>query len=951
MNYSALLIIALSSLTCLLAEVTVLKQVQVIYDKSPKLRIRGSGFDIDEHKISLVLGAQGLPPLVMDKDYLVNVDEEGDGLILKLLSNRKWVDLSGRVPPVALILSSVKFEGNPNNLLHEDVIVANVLPTPTVKDNSDYVLYKSASNELRINGTGFIGAKKVDIYFDPPLVKEVAYEDVSPYPLSKNQVVLRLRHGYNWREESLGPLSVIGVDTGGGAVKVNGDEGVVVAQVVADLDEHRVRVLDTADTQLIYNDESSIIIKGTGFSPVGNLLRWANGLLGNDVNYTTPINTETQLTLRLSPGSHWRKNFDNLPGTLTLLAVDAGGGFVAVGPTNSGKGRDIATVFERPAVFSGNPKLFRTQAHEVHVAGTGFPDLNSGFKVQLRFNPPLVVDVDYTIRVISRTEMELTLIDGRAWRPDAGSLLVTHINTRGDEAGWVTLPGQGVHIADVKDDVEAAATGGVQIFPLGVKVYQSAKQQSILMTGTGFKEDLAFTFDPPMEVNKDYKIEIVDPNQMRLKLIAGKKWRAEPGLILAKTVKVGDKVFKLGGDDGIRVAVVLADPVITPSTATFHESQSKLIVIDGTGFTTVTDTTITLRPTGPVNTAYKVLGVMDDAIRLQLLPNQAWLPSAFSLKNTPDEKFELKVTTIDTGAGVIVLENPVTVGLIVQDREGVVCDDSCEFAFDGVCDDGSEPKDEYYYQHYQRDDDDLGGFNYDFQDKPKSKAPSLFETKHLRRALDALEDDQNGPYGSGVNDDYYMENEDYTVAPCVAGTDCTDCGGVDALIDYTQPLPPDSKIVPCSNTCMYSRDGVCDDPRGSNYCEIGTDCQDCGPVGADNFTRADDDGWWDDDDDYWNLNDGEFIEQVSGLEKNRHKVKKYTRVNDESPGAMFLTVLEGMVYAVGAIFAAAALYLLHRWYNGQSVPFVQGFNSELSVAEFEMRPTQRMAITPDEFRT
>ncbi len=89
MNYSALLLIALSCLSSLLAEVTVLKQVQVIYDKSPKLRIRGSGFDVDEHKISLVLGAQGLPPLVMDKDYLVNVDEDGDGLILKLLSNRK----------------------------------------------------------------------------------------------------------------------------------------------------------------------------------------------------------------------------------------------------------------------------------------------------------------------------------------------------------------------------------------------------------------------------------------------------------------------------------------------------------------------------------------------------------------------------------------------------------------------------------------------------------------------------------------------------------------------------------------------------------------------------------------------------------------------------------------------------------------------------------------------
>lgn len=92
-------------------------------------------------------------------------------------------------------------------------------------------------------------------------------------------------------------------------------------------------------------------------------------------------------------------------------------------------------------------------------------------------------------------------------------------------------------------------------------------------------------------------------------------------------------------------------------------------------------------------------------------------------------------------------------------------------------------------------------------------------------------------------------------------------------------------------------------------------------------------------------------EQVGGLEKNRDKVRTYKTKQSETPAQMFLVVLEGMVYTVGAIFAAAALYLIHRWYNGQSVPFVGGFNSEISAAEFEMRPTQRMAITPDEFRT
>jgi len=90
MNYSGLILVALSCLSSILAEVTVLNQVQVIYDRSPKLRIRGSGFDAtDDHDITLVLGAVGAAPLVVDKDYLVNLDEDGDGVILKLLTNRK----------------------------------------------------------------------------------------------------------------------------------------------------------------------------------------------------------------------------------------------------------------------------------------------------------------------------------------------------------------------------------------------------------------------------------------------------------------------------------------------------------------------------------------------------------------------------------------------------------------------------------------------------------------------------------------------------------------------------------------------------------------------------------------------------------------------------------------------------------------------------------------------
>ena len=82
-----------------------------------------------------------------------------------------------------LILSGVAFASDPNtNLLGDkEIIVANVIHTPTVTANSD-IIYSTASNDLRINGTGFMGVKFVDLYFKPNLYKEVGYEIVSPFP-------------------------------------------------------------------------------------------------------------------------------------------------------------------------------------------------------------------------------------------------------------------------------------------------------------------------------------------------------------------------------------------------------------------------------------------------------------------------------------------------------------------------------------------------------------------------------------------------------------------------------------------------------------------------------------------------------------------------------------------------------------------------------------------------
>jgi hypothetical protein len=88
------MILALLALVQLvLAEVTVLKTVQVVYDTSPKLRIRGSGFYAQDHDINLEISAVGQSSLVTNQDYMVTKDADGDGIILKLLGNRRYCEV------------------------------------------------------------------------------------------------------------------------------------------------------------------------------------------------------------------------------------------------------------------------------------------------------------------------------------------------------------------------------------------------------------------------------------------------------------------------------------------------------------------------------------------------------------------------------------------------------------------------------------------------------------------------------------------------------------------------------------------------------------------------------------------------------------------------------------------------------------------------------------------
>jgi hypothetical protein len=70
----------------IVSEVTIVPVVQTIYDRTPKLRIKGEGFDADEHDISIEIGSNGAP-LRQDKDFMLTKTD--DGIILKLLTSRK----------------------------------------------------------------------------------------------------------------------------------------------------------------------------------------------------------------------------------------------------------------------------------------------------------------------------------------------------------------------------------------------------------------------------------------------------------------------------------------------------------------------------------------------------------------------------------------------------------------------------------------------------------------------------------------------------------------------------------------------------------------------------------------------------------------------------------------------------------------------------------------------
>ena len=110
-------------------------------------------------------------------------------------------------------------------------------------------------------------------------------------------------------------------------------------------------------------------------------------------------------------------------------------------------------VTSQPQITLSTVKIYRTNTRHLRVTGSNFPNPNGKQELSLMFEPELKQSVDYTIRVANENELDLTLLNNRAWRTAPGQLFIKSIilSELGISISFPT-PGDGVSVAEVIDD-------------------------------------------------------------------------------------------------------------------------------------------------------------------------------------------------------------------------------------------------------------------------------------------------------------------------------------------------------------------------------------------------------------------------------------------------------------------------------------------------------------------
>jgi hypothetical protein len=688
---------------------------------------------------------------------------------------------------------------------------------------------------------------------------------------SESLLYVRLMAGAAWRADE-GPLKLMAINTGGGPLKINGDDGIQVADVIKN---HAGKVVESQGN--IYQSTPKLPIWGEDFSET-TVLRFASGLV-KGTNYTQKFTDNgkkgMRLDLELKKGSKWRSS----PGILKVMSMIKEEG-KAVLTLNSGGGAIVADVLQDPEVFENKASLDRTHGDLLIIKGAGFSRAELG-ATKLTFEPPLEMGFDYDMSVKDSKTLHLTLKMGRAWREDVGNLVVTKIDT-----GAGDFAVNDVIVASIQDDVEAHESGVVIISSPDQALYQSqVGDKCLVVRGTGFTKVMKLEFSSKISPNM-YTQQFVSDTELCLTLNKGEKWADKAAALKVMSATIDDKKITIGRVDvGVAVAKIYVDPHIDAfSGKDTYQSFTKRITIRGSGFDkdftelSFTPPLSVRDPYNPEYGEYEYVDVQPTYVVVGLINDAKWIRAALE----PGDRVPLKVHTVTTAAGSRVVSPAVIVAEVTHDPDHVLCDDTCMFSRDSFCDDVAKDSSNVYYD----DDDDLSNEMDD----------DYFEPYDFY----SYEDDEYDDYTFMYDDDYQLYDDDEwysldsSTAACNWGTDCTDCG------------PREEEESPeCTNTCQFARDGWCDDERTAMICPLGTDCQDCGPVGASNFT---DEEHVNDDFEYWEPfpyldDDDDMIEW-----KYDPRVKRVPHHGDTSapgPGTLLVDVLMGLVYFVGALVMAA----------------------------------------------
>lgn len=193
-----------------------------------------------------------------------------------------------------------------------------------------------------------------------------------------------------------------------------------------------------------------------------------------------------------------------------------------------------------------------------------------------------------------------------------------------------------------------------KILPSSLLVYQSALQQSIILNGVDFATDLALVFEPPLLVNVDYNVTVTSPTSAILILLPDRKWRAEPGSLIVRSIGSGDTKFALP-HAGVQIATILADPVVHFTAPAPLEGQFLDVMVSGAGFTNIGDTKLTFSPSTIVMDYHIVLVKNNHTMWLEML-----IDNSLVKLEDPEDIIDLRIVTIDTGAGAVTLDQEKT---------------------------------------------------------------------------------------------------------------------------------------------------------------------------------------------------------------------------------------------------------------------------------------------------